>query len=726
MSAKGVVEQPKKRRISRRQFLIAAGVGGAALVVGVPTVGVPFARLKLAQFIEESGGPPGGFKVPPMAWFEISPANRVRVFIPKVEMGQGIHTALAQIAAEELDVSWEQVEVRQAATGQELDDPVGTSASNSISSLYTTLRQVGATVRGMLLAEAARQTGRPVADLKTRDGVVYATGPDLSLTYGEIVSQAQGWTVPDPLPQLKPDSELRYIGQPVPRVDLQAKVLGQAAFGIDVRLPGMAYGAVAHPPTLEGKLKRAAEGQARTLPGVIAVLIEGDFAGVVAERRDQAYAALAALEIEWEPGRAWQQAELEALVTVGRGNGVTIQNEGDAGAALKAGQPITAEYRTPFAYQAHREPQTAVADVRADGVTVYASTQSAVRVRGHVAKAIGRDEKDVVVQPAFLGGGFGHKVLTTAAVEAARLSVAAGRPVQIVWNRADDFTQGFLRPMTHHVLAGTVGTDGRIAAMEHRQASGAVALPFLPGIAAAVMGADFGAWRGALIPYNVADKRTIAWVAKLPVPTGWWRGLGLLANSFALESFMDELAYAAKVDPLEFRLRNVPAGPLGERMQAALGAAAQAAGWGSAPPAGRGRGIACTADVGTVVAAVAEVAIEGGQIRVHRMTAAVDPGRVINPDGAVAQVQGNIIMGLSSALEEEATVKDGALEALNFGAYRLLTMAAAPQTEVVLLGSGTEPRGLGEPPIAPIAPAVANAVFALTGQRLRRLPLRLG
>ena len=253
-----------------------------------------------------------------------------------------------------------------------------------------------------------------------------------------------------------------------------------------------------------------------------------------------------------------------------------------------------------------------------------------------------------------------------------------------------------------------------------------MALPFLPSIAGAVLGSDFGAWRGAMIPYNVADKRTVAWVARLPVPTGWWRGLGLLANSFALESFMDELAYAAKVDSLEFRLRNVPAGGLGERMRAALGAAAKAAGWGSAPPAGRGRGIACTADVGTVVAAVAEVAVEGGQIRVHRMTAAVDPGRVINPDGAVAQVQGNIIMGLSSALEEEATVKDGALEALNFGAYRLLTMAAAPQTEVILLGSGTEPRGMGEPPIAPMPPAVANAVFALTGQRLRRLPLRLG
>ena len=387
---------------------------------------------------------------------------------------------------------------------------------------------------------------------------------------------------------------------------------------------------------------------------------------------------------------------------------------------------MTAEYRTPFAYQAHLEPQTAVADVRADGVTVYASTQAAVRVRGHVAKAIGRDEKEVVVQPAFLGGGFGHKVLTTAAVEAARLSKAAGRPVQIVWNRADDFTQGFLRPMTHHVLAGTVGADGRIAAMEHRQASGAVALPFLPAIAGAVLGSDFGAWRGAMIPYNVADKRTVAWVAKLPVPTGWWRGLGLLANAFALESFMDELAYAAKLDPLEFRLRNAPAGPLGERMRAALGAAAKAAGWGSAPPAGRARGIACTADVGTVVAAVAEVAVEGGQIRVHRMTAAVDAGRIINPDGATAQVQGNIIMGLSSALVEEATVKDGALAALNFGAYRILTMAAAPQTEVILLDGGPEPRGMGEPPIAPIAPAVANAVYALTGQRLRRLPLRLG
>jgi isoquinoline 1-oxidoreductase beta subunit len=348
-----------------------------------------------------------------------------------------------------------------------------------------------------------------------------------------------------------------------------------------------------------------------------------------------------------------------------------------------------------------------------------------MRVRDAVAEALGREPETVTVQPAYLGGAFGHKVLEKAQVEAARLSRAAGRPVHLVWSRTEDFKNGFLRPMTHHVLRATLGSDGRMAAMEHHQASGAVALPFLPGVFGAIIGHDFGAWRGARILYRVPDKRTVATVVKLPVSTGWWRGLGLMANSFAIESFVDEMAQAAGVDPLEFRLQHLPDDPIGQRMRTALITAAEQAGWGSALPAGHGRGIACIADYGTVVAEVAEVAVEAGQIRVAKVTAAVDPGVVINPDGAEAQVEGNIVMGLSSALLEEATVKDGALVPENFGAYRLLTMAAAPEIEVVLLQGADTPSGLGEPPIGPLPAAVANAVFAATGSRLRRLPLRL-
>ena len=352
-------------------------------------------------------------------------------------------------------------------------------------------------------------------------------------------------------------------------------------------------------------------------------------------------------------------------------------------------------------------------------------TQAAVSVRGDVAAALGLKPEAVVVSQPYLGAGLGHKVETKAAVEAVRLSQAAGRPVHLVWSRDEDFRNSFVRPPTHHILRASLAADGRIEALVHEQASGKVALPFLPAIAGAVLGHDFGAWRGARIGYSIPNRETIAWVAELPFLTGWWRGLGLLPNTFAVECFMDEVAIAAGLDPIELRLRHLPEGRLGERLAGVLRAAADRAGWNTPAPAGRARGVACCADYGTLVAAVAEISVAGGQVRVHKVTVAVDPGVIVNPDGVAAQVEGNAIMGVSSALLEEVTVADGVLSPANFGAYRILNMAAAPEVEVVLLQGDDQPHGIGEPPIGPVAPAVANAVHALTGRRLRRLPLQL-
>jgi isoquinoline 1-oxidoreductase subunit beta len=718
-----------KRGISRRQFLIVAGAGGAAALVGLRVAGLPYARLQIAEFLDSSGGPPIGVDATPTAWFEIMPDNTVRLFLPKVEMGQGVHTALAQIAADELEVAWEQLEVVHAATGQGLDDPVGTSASNSVSSLYQTLRQAGATVRQMLRTEGARQLGQPLEATAAEQGYVFVVAdPAARRSYGEIMAAAEALTVPEAPAPLKTASELRYIGQPMPRVDLRAKVLGQAVYGIDVRLPGMLYGAVAHPPTVEGKLKSAAPGAAESMPGVVKVVIDqkAGFAGVVAESREQAVAAVGALELQWDLGHLWQQAEVEAAVTAGGSGGVVIQKEGSVRGRLREGAAVEAEYRVPMAYHAHFEPMTAVADVRDGSARIYTSTQAAVSVRSDVAKALGLDAEAVVVEQAYLGAGLGHKVETKAAVEAARLSQGAGRPVHLVWSRPEDFQNSFVRPPTHHILRASLTGDGRIETWVHEQASGKVALPFLPAIAGAILGHDFGAWRGARTSYAIPNVETIAWVAELPFLTGWWRGLGLLPNTFAVECFMDEMAVAAGVDPIELRLRHLPAGTIGDRLRTALLTVADRAGWNTPAPAGRGRGIACCIDYGTVAANVAEVSVENGQIRVHKITAAIDPGMIINPDGVAAQVEGNVIMGLSSALLEEATVVDGVLTPANFGAYRILSLSATPEIDVVLLQGGDQPSGIGEPPIGPVAPAVANAVYALTGQRLRRLPLQLG
>jgi isoquinoline 1-oxidoreductase beta subunit len=707
--------------------LIGAGVVTGSLALGV-VVGLPRLRLGIADAFDggAGGGPPGNIPKEATLWFEIAPDNRVVMYSPKIEMGQGIHTALGQIAAEELEIAWEQLEVRQASTAVGPYDAGGTSGSNSVASLYTPLRETAATMREMLRTEAARQLQVAPSALLLKDGVfTVSSDSSKSLTYGQVVQAVTTWEVPENPPPLKTSDQFRYIGQPMPRVDFQAKLTGQAIYGYDMRLPGMKYGAVARPPTFSAQLRQVAPGQAAEQPGVVKVVAERDFAGVVADSRLQAQAAVAQLALEWDTGRAWQQADIEALISVGQGTGVSVQEVGDAAGQLRSGSPISAEYRTPLAAHAHLEAQAALADVQADRVRIWVSAQFTEMARTEVAKVLGRRPETVEVTPTFLGGGFGRKSGVEPAVEAARLSAAAGVPVHVGWTRPEDMRDGYVRPPTHHILRATLNGD-KIQAIEHQQASGHVAFGFVPAIFEAVVGADFGAWRGARIPYGAEHIHTKAWHNDLPMRTGWWRGLGLMANVFATESFIDELAVSAQVDPLAFRLANLPQTELGARFRKVLETVAERSGWQTPAPNGRARGLACCVDAGTVVAQVAEVSVEAGKIRVHRFTAAVDPGLIINPDGVIAQTQGSIVMGLSSTLLEELTVRDGAYEQANFDSYPILTIKETPQIEVALLQSGERPFGMGEPPLGPVAAAVANAVFALNGQRLRRLPLRLG
>jgi isoquinoline 1-oxidoreductase beta subunit len=717
-----VTETKKKRRLSRRGFLVVLGVAGGGLLLGAK-VGVPFARLKIAE-IFDSGAAPGGLEAEATAWFQIRPDNTVILFIPKVEMGQGVHTALAQIAAEELEIDWQQLQVLQAGTGQGLDDNFGTGASNSVSTLYQPIREAAATLREMLRDEAAARLSVSPTELQAQNGQFSHTDSGQSISYGEVVDRSGDWEIPETAPLLKSRQNFSFIGKSLPRVDLHEKILGKAIFGYDYRIPDMLYGAVARPPQIGSKLKSAAAGEAASRPGVVQVVIEDDFVGVAAETREQAYSAVNVLDLEWETEKTWQQADIEALVTVGQGKGVVIQKEGDPDRYFEGAHLIEAEYRTPMAFHAHFEPQTATASVNPDRVDIWASTQFPVRLREFVAQAIDRPEEEIFVTPTYLGGGFGRKIATDAAVEAARLSAAVGHPVHIGWNRPEDFRHGFLRPSTHHILRGVLEGE-RIAALGHQQASGAVAFPFLSSLFKAVLGADFGAWRGAMISYDVPNRLTGAWLPQLPMATGWWRGLGLLANTFAVESFMDELAHAGGVDPVAFRLQHLSNDESGQRRKRVLEIAAEKANWGVTLPEGRALGIANSVDVGTPVAQIAEVSVDGAEIRVHKVISVVDPGLVISPDGAAAQIQGAILMGLSSALIEEVTIEDGQFSADNFNRYPILRMQDVPKIEVHLLESGEAPHGMGEPPIGPIAAAVANAVFALTGDRLRNLPLRL-
>lgn len=721
--------EPSKRsrwRPTRRGFLIGAGVVAGGVALGY-AFGVPWVRLQLAGVFEGAEGPPGSFPEEPSAWFEVLPDSRIRLFLMKVEMGQGIHTALAQIAAEELGIAWEDLDVAQASTSRDMGNSLMTSGSSSVTGVFEPLLAAAATFRSMLAGEAAALLGVP-ADQLVVEGRSFAAAADSNarVDFYTVATSKESWEAPDQPVPVKNWQQFKTIGQPLPRVDIPAKVTGQAIYGMDARLEGMKYGAVARPPTIAATPRSFAPGTAAEMEGVVAVVVEKDLAGVVAESRTAAQAAIGHIEAEWAPGHLWQQAELEAIVTVDDRGGIVIQDVGNAPRLLGEETTVSSEYRTPFAIHTPLEAQAALADVQPDHVRVWCSTQGQGFVRSEVATALGVDEQIVEVIPTYLGGGYGRKAGWEVAIEAAKLSKAAGVPVHVGWSRAEEMRYGYFRPLTHHKLFGRVDSDGALLAIEHRQASGDVAFDFLPPFMSTVMGADFGAYRGATIRYDAPNKRTVAFRRDLPVRTGWWRGLGLLPNTFAVESFIDELAHAAGVDPLAFRLRNLSDDGDSGRFKRVLQAAAELGEWGSAAPPGRARGIAGTIDVGTPVAMVAEISLDeaSGKIRVHKIAAAMDCGLVINPDGAVAQVEGNVMWGVSSALLEEMTVQDGQIVPTNFDRYPLLTIKEAPDVKVVLVDPGDgKPRGVGEPPIGPVAPAIANAFFALTGKRLRQLPM---
>ena len=715
--------------LTRRGFFVGMGLSGTALALGIP-LGLPVARRKAMKALRSARM--GDGELAPLAWIEIHPDERVRLYVPKAEMGQGIHTGLAQIAAEELEVPWDKLEVVHASTGQAEDKYRGTFGSMSIATLYDPLRRAAATMREMLRAEASKRLAVPPEKLRAGDGAFEVQGePTRRISYGALVAKDVKWQVPSSPVPLKSAGQFKVIGRSMPRVDGRAKVTGKAIFGQDARVEGMLYGAVVRPPTLEARLTSARPGKAARMPGVVKVVIEPGFAGVVARSRLQAWEARDAIEATWEQGHRWQQRELEQIVSVGGRRGVTIQREGDPEPLLQGGAVLTAEYRTALVAHASLETQAALAQVGASGGRVWTSTQAETMTAKWVEKALGLSAGQIEVIPQFLGGGFGRKVgdnnVPSAAVEAARLSRAVdGAPVQVVWDRTEEMREGYVRPMTHHRLAAKL-EGGHLSALRWEEASGDSVLGLMPAreLLARVIGFDPGAVFGAWIPYAVPNRETKVWRRRLPVLTGQWRGLGLAPNTFALETFLDEAAYAAGKDPLRFRLEHLSADADSRRMAAVLEAAAKGAGWGS-PAQGRAQGIACCSYHGTVVAEVVEVSLPDstGRIQVDRVVVAIDCGRAINPDQVKSQVEGCVVMGTSGALLEKLTVKDGAVDASNFSDYPILTLERGPGVETIIVEHpGVSPSGCGEPPIGPIAPAIGNAFFALTGKRLREMPM---
>jgi isoquinoline 1-oxidoreductase beta subunit len=718
---------PNKKGFSRRKFLVRSAVG-AGVLVGTTFLTKSCWRREIAGMINTAEAPYMGPTDDPMVWFEIKTDNQVIFHCPKVEMGQGTFTGLAQIAADELEVDIDQIKMVHAATDSGNIDGMSTGGSTSISSMWMPVRELAATMREMLKSAASVQLGAAAGAMTVEGGVI--SGGGKSITYGEVVAQTKEWEIPD-TPVLKDAKDYKFIGKPIPRVDLKDKVFGAPIFGMDASLPGMLYGAVVRPDTIDATFVDADTTEAEKMPGVVAIVKEKDFVGVVANSYVEAENAKQKIKANWSVKKVWEYADIEAMIKVGQGNDVEIQKEGNAKKLLADGQPgvLKSEYSSPIGAHAQLEPNGAVAHVEDDKTTIIISTQVVKLTRSEVAKRLGIKEDKVVVQPTFLGGGFGRRLHTPNAVQAAVLSKAVGKPVKCFFTRKEEFQNDTFRPPTHNVMKGKLTADGKIEAIEHHVSSGDVMFgsPMVPAILGTIVGADIGAWRGGMIQYGaIPNYRAVSWRVKLPFATSWWRSLGLLANTFAIESFMDELAEKAGKDPVSFRLEHIQEDKAGLRLAKVIQVCAEKAGYKDIPVNGRAMGFAASTDANTPCAHVAEVSIEGGKLKVHKVTCVLDPGMVINPDQVRAQCEGSIIMGISASVHEKMTVENGSLYPVIYGAYDMALMRNAPkEINVILLENDDKPGAVGEPPMGPIGAAIANAAYRLTGKRVRRMPFQV-
>ena len=580
---------------SRRQFLIKFSIGTGVMVGMAMAACNPLRRSLYDNF--EILISDYKIKDPAATWFEITADNQIFFHSPKVEMGQGAFTGLAQIAAEELEVDIEKMNIVHATTAGRPIDPRSTGGSDSISALYTPLRELAAGLREMLRNNAAEILGVPSASLSFDNGVI--SGKGKSMTYGEVVQKATSWKAPKGI-KLKERKDFKVIGKAIPRVDLMPKILGAPIFGIDVTLPDMLYGMVVRPPRIDTVFVSADASKAQSMPGVVKIVQEKDFVAVVAKSRPEAEMAIREVKVKWKTNKVWEHDEILAMTKVGKGKDYLIQKEG----SKKEGEGlIEAEYTTPAGAHAQLEPNGSVAHVQEDKAIIYISTQVPKYTHIEVAEALGLKEEQVEIQPTYLGGGFGRRLHTPNAMQAALISKAVGKPVHVFFSRQDEFQSAEFRPPTHHIVKGKLDNNGMIEYIEHHVSSGDAAFgsPIVPKMMERFLGADIGTWAGGRINYTkILNIRVYSWRIDLPFATTMWRAPGLMANTFVIESFIDELAHKAEKDPMEFRLAHLPDTEKGKRQKAVIKAAAEKAGWGQPLSKGRALGIAISGELGTV------------------------------------------------------------------------------------------------------------------------------
>ena len=710
------------KALSRRTVLQTGAAAGGGLLLGFQS---PFAAASIPNATDGAPAPVGPFA--PDAFIRIDRAGHVTFIMPQAEMGQGVYTAHAMIIAEELDAAFETVSVEASPPSDALyGNPVfgiqATGNSNSVRAFWTKLRQAGASARAMLVQAAAAQWKVDPADCTASNSEVLHTASGRKLAYGALADAAAKLT-PPAKPVLKNPKDFKLIGKPLKRLDTPDKVNGKALYGIDMLPAGVKFATVAASPVFGGKVAHVDDSAAKTIHGVRQIVVLDDLVAVVGDHMWAAKTGLSALAITWDEGanahvdssQVWKD-----IKAASEHEGAIAKAVGDAKKALQEGDPFEAHYELPFLSHAPMEPINCTVSLRADGCDIWVGTQVAARTQAAVAKLTGLPLAKIAVHNQLLGGGFGRRLDVDGIEKSVRIAQKVDGPIKVVWTREEDIQHDFYRPVYYDRITATL-KDGRIDGWKHRITGSSVMARWFPlGFSHGIDGD--GVDSAVDEPYEIPNMRVEFLRHEPPaVPTGFWRGVGPNNNVFAIESFIDELAKKAGKDPVDFRLamlaKKTP------RLASALKLAAQKAGWGNPLSPRRGRGVAVQVSFASFIATIAEVEVDhDGNIRVHRITSAVDTGIAVNPDSIVAQLQGGLIFGTTAALYGEITIDKGRVQQSNFNNYRMLRIDETPEIDVHLIKSGEAPGGIGETGTTAAPPALRNAIYAATGIPLRRLP----
>lgn len=708
--------RPDETNLSRRRFLISSAAAGGGLVLSLT---LPLGRSEAAASAEFA----------PNAFIRIGRDGQVVLTMPYVEMGQGTYTSIPMLIAEELEVNLNQVRLEHAPPNEKLyANPMlgvqATGNSNAMRGGWKPLREAGATARLMLVAAAARRWGVDPKSCHAQAGMVIHEATGRRLTYGELAADAAQMRVPETATLKRPE-DFKLIGTPARRLDAPGKVNGTAQYGIDARPPGLKIATLAQSPVFGGRLKGLDDTAARAIKGVRQIVRLDDAVAVVADHMGAAKKGLEALKIEWEDGpqaglsTAQIARELEQATL---GSGTVAQNVGDADKVLaKAITKVEAMYQVPFLAHATMEPMNCTVHVRQDECEIWIGSQAVARVQAMAAKAAGLPTEKVIVHNQLIGGGFGRRLEADGAVRAVEIAKHVDGPVKVIWTREEDIQHGMYRPYWFDRIAAGLDTQGKPVAWKNRFAGPSVIARWLPP--AFKDGLDPDSTEGAIDLVYELPNFHVEFVRMEPpgIPTAFWRSVGPSHNVFVTESFVDELASAAKQDAVAYRRMLLDHNP---RARAVLDLAAEKSGWGQPLPKGSGRGVALQFVFGSYMAQVAEVEVSReGNVRVRRVVCAMDCGTVVNPDTVQAQLQSGVIFGATAALYGEITLKNGRVEQSNFDTYQMLRMNQAPVIDVHIVKSMEPPGGMGETGTSLIVPAIANAVFAATGKRLRKMPV---